>query len=139
MEKYFPGPKYTIFTNHSWGKDIVISDGNGTKIEGEVKSAIELFDHIWKSRKDQSIHSFVRRGQFNLFDHELDVDFFVFVVRFVDKMLQWNEDIEVWFAKGKDVKAYVEDRLYKCGSFNLNIEKLRKVKATLNFEELGIN
>ena len=136
LERYFPEPDYTISTNHSWGKDIVISDGNGTRIEGEVKSAIELFTHSWKRKTDSVIHSHIRRGMFNLFEHELDVDFFVFVVRFVNEGLEWNNDIEVWFSKGKDVKSFVEKRLYKCGSYNLAIEKLRNVKATQNFEDL---
>ena len=134
-------PNYKIVSNGTRGADLYITNQDGVYIEGEVKSAKELFVHTWH-KKDNTIVRNIRRGMFNVLPEQLNHDFFAFVIRFIDIIDGQcidNGDFEVFYADGKDVKAYLETQTLNCINYKLHINKLPKVHAKSDFLEVFNN
>lgn len=127
LEKYFSNKKIISYKTN--GADIVIYEEDMTQIaECEVKTAIEVFYHKYNKCN--------RRGMFSIKPPQLNVDFWAFVVRFTDKNLMWNGDIEIWWALGEDVDNYLSKQTLNCINYKLCIDKMQVIEATLDFVEI---
>ena len=129
-------PEYKIVSNGTRGADLYITSPDGVYIEGEVKSAQELFVHTWNDKKNNIIRSNIRRGIFNVLPHQINHDFFAFAIRFMDiingKCID-NGDFEVFYADGRDVKKYLKTQTLNCMNYKLHIDKLPKINAKMDF------
>lgn len=123
---------YSVQTNgYRSGPDIKIIEDSTEEIRliGEVKTAKEFFLHKYLNKKTCQFFSNVRRGMFNVEPHQLDVDFYAFVIRFVDihpytQDCAENGEYELFFAKGKDVQEYLLKQTLNCQNYKLCIDKL---------------
>ena len=122
LEKYFPNPKYAIFSWDTHGPDIEITNRDTQKrLTGEVKTCTELFYHgyskIW------------RRGMFKMCINQLNVDFYVFIIKFCEGLQEGyreNGDYEFYFVQPELVRSYFSGLSIKnCKEeFALGIAKL---------------
>ena len=135
LEKFFPEPEYKIVSCSTNGADIVIYKNDIKLFECEVKTAIEVFLHNSKNGNGKIAHN-IRRGMFSIKPIQLDADFWAFVVRFTDRDLNWNGDIEIWYALGTDVKEYLESCPLNCINYKLCIESLPLMNAKEKFIEI---
>lgn len=102
LEKYFPPSKYAIFSWDTHGADIEITNRDTQeRLTGEVKTCTELFYHgyskLW------------RRGMFKMCVNQLNVDFYVFIIKFCDGLQEGyreNGDYEIYFVEPEPVRAY---------------------------------
>lgn len=147
IKKEFP-EDYFIYTNgSSRGPDIKVFDPKGEiKLTGEVKTAKEMILQSYLNKKTLNSYSFNRRGMFNIEPHQLDVDFYAFVVRFVDidpfsKDCIENGEHEIFFANGQVVQNYLSQQTLNCGNYKLCIDKLvpflnvkRKLLEVIDFK-----
>lgn len=134
LESFFPDK--TIISYKTNGADVVIYDDNKSKLaECEVKTAIEVFNHFFKRENGRWVNQ-KRRGMFSIKPKQLDATFWAFVVRFVDKNLVWNGDIEIWWAMNEDVKEYLQHQPLHCINYKLNINKMVQIGATLDFVDI---
>ncbi len=127
LESFFPDKKIISYKTN--GADVVIYDQMmNTLAKCEVKSAKEVFYHKYN-------HT-IRRGMFSIKPQQLDADFWAFVVRFVDQKLIWNGEIEIWWAMNQNVKEYLQQQPLYWINYKLNINKLVRIGATLNFVDI---
>lgn len=132
---------YKIDTNgFRDGADLFITNKiPNFKLIGEVKTAKEMYLHSWNDKKKHNKISHPRRGMFNIEPHQLDVDFYAFVVRFVDDSLGYKEngDYEIFYAFGEIVKNYLLQQTLNCRNYKLNIDKIiPELYATHEFLEI---
>ena len=122
LEKYYPAPKYIIYSFDNYGPDIEITNRyTQERLTGEVKTCTELFY--------QSYEKNWRRGMFKMCINQLDVDFYVFIIKFCDGFQEGykeNGDFEVYFVKTEPVRRYFSGlTITNCKEeFALGIEKL---------------
>ncbi|MFW9971722.1 MAG: hypothetical protein ACFFDF_16135 [Candidatus Odinarchaeota archaeon] len=140
IKKVIP-KNYNVETNGSRkGADLYITyDNSGIGLKGEVKTAKEMFLHTWNDKKNNKKISNPRRGMFNIEPHQLDVDFYAFVIRFVDDSLGYieNGDYEIFYALGSEVKRYLLQQTLNCNNYKLCIDKLHlELNVTMDFLEI---
>ena len=122
LEEYFPISKYSIFSWDSHGPDIeIINRDTQKRIIGEVKTCTELFYHAYRQNW--------RRGMFKMCINQLEVDFYVFIIKFCDGFQEGyaeNGDYEFFFVEPEPVRSYFSGlTINNCKKeFALGIEKL---------------
>lgn len=134
LEKYFPN-SLSIFSTNGAGTDITIILQDNNLLECEVKTALELFEYQ-KKEKNKTITIKNRRGQFNLYKHQSRCDFYAFVIRFVNDDFLWNGDYEIWWSLGSDIQYFLSQQTLNCENYKICIDKLPKMKATLDFHDI---
>lgn len=134
LEEFFPSPPFKIYSNGTHGADLIIYFHEIKLFECEVKTAIEVFIHHFKNH-GRWVNQ-IRRGMFSIKPDQLNMDFWSFVIRFVDKDLKWNGDVEIWWAMGKNVSEYLNKQTINCINYKLNIDKMLKIGAVLDFIDI---
>lgn len=128
-------PEWVVFSFKTHGDDLLLQhQDNGAHITGEVKSAKELF----YNKHDKGAH----RGQFSIQPHQFRVDFYAFIIRFVDwdpisLKYRWNNDLEWYFCTKESLETYLLGEKYANKpipkwNYKLHISELQKVNVKQN-------